>query len=134
MTERERIGLERYGELCKYIATASPEDAQPGDSATDVAIRWHKTIITLRDRVAELEQAKADYEMDTEWQDRLDQCARILEMVDELPERASDFGESVGEKVADMAKWIEANKTVTEKQREALDNMESGAERWLSRR
>jgi len=130
---QQQRGIANYTALCQYIATTCPDEIREGDNAAGVAIRWHKQLITLRDRLVELESAKADYEIDTEWRDRLDQCERILEMVDELPERAEDFAISVGEKVRDMAKWIEERTVVTEKQKEALDNMQRGCERWLKR-
>jgi len=130
---QQQRGIANYTVLCQYIATTCPDEIREGDNAAGVAIRWHKQLITLRDRLVELESAKADYEIDTEWRDRLDQCERILEMVDELPDRAEDFAISVGEKVRDMAKWIEERTVVTDKQKEALDNMQRGCERWLKR-
>jgi len=67
----------------------------------------------------------------SDWEIRLIQCARILQMVSQLPDRAADFGDSVSEKVYDMQAWIEDNNHVTAAQQDALDNMESGVERWL---
>lgn len=115
--------------LVAYLS-ACPDEVRAGETAADVAIRWHKELVTLRDKVAELETAKVEYETDTEWRDRLDQCQAILDLLDDLPERADDFVQSAGEKVRDIAKWVETNQHVTEKQAAALDNIEAGAERW----
>lgn len=65
------------------------------------------------------------------WEEAIEQCEAILLSVDDLPERAEDFGISIAEKVNDIKAWIEKNEHVTEAQQEALDNMESGVARWL---
>ncbi len=118
--------------LAKLVAylSACPDEIRAGENAADVAIRWHKELVTLRDKVAELETAKGEYESDSEWRDRLDQCQEILDLLDDLPERADDFVQSAGEKVRDIAKWIEKEEHVTEGQCRALDNIQAGAERW----
>jgi hypothetical protein len=69
---------------------------------------------------------------ETDWQIRLIQCERILASITCLPDRAQDFGESVQEKVESIQAWIEDNERVSEAQQTALDNMESGIDRWLS--
>lgn len=61
----------------------------------------------------------------------LEQCDRIAEMVEDLPDRAADFGIGVGEKTADIRLTIEQMQTVTSNQQDALDNMEAGVSRWL---
>lgn len=55
----------------------------------------------------------------------------ILSMIDELPDRAYDFGESIREKVEGIKQTIEERQCVTHGQWEALDNMKGGVERWL---
>lgn len=63
----------------------------------------------------------------------LKQCDEICELIEDLPETAFDFGESVGEKVRGIAQTIERTNEVTKPQQSALDNMQAGVERWLER-
>ena len=44
---------------------------------------------------------------------------------------AQDFASSVQEKAESIGTWIDQHGDVTEKQQEALDNMESGISRWI---
>lgn len=60
-----------------------------------------------------------------------EQCDRILDLCEELPSRAEDFGLSIIDKVESIRDWIAANKHVTDAQQQALDNMEAGVRRWL---
>lgn len=63
----------------------------------------------------------------------LEQCERIIEACEDLPERAEDFGMGVMEQTEGIQATIEETKRVTEKQQEALENMEAGVNRWLHR-
>jgi hypothetical protein len=63
--------------------------------------------------------------------DAIEQCDRILEKCDEVPEEGIDFAESIRGKVRSMRTWIWNNGHVTDKQQTSLDNMESGVDRWL---
>lgn len=65
-----------------------------------------------------------------EWRLRLDQCDEIMDLLDELPERAEEFATSAMETVQDIAAWIQENRAITPRQCAALDNIQSGAERW----
>ena len=56
---------------------------------------------------------------------------RIANLVDDLPERAEEFGEGVMERAQDIGYWISSNQHVTERQMEALQNMLVGMKRWL---
>lgn len=60
---------------------------------------------------------------------------RIVEMCDEVGNYdstdAQDFASSVQEKAESIGIWIDEHGDVTEKQQEALDNMESGISRWI---
>lgn len=64
------------------------------------------------------------------WEDFIADCDTLLEELDELPERAEDFADSVREKVSGMRGWVEENEHVTEKMVTALHNMIDGAARW----
>lgn len=61
----------------------------------------------------------------------IDQADRILEMIEELPSPGFEFGESVAEKVREIAQNVSRHNRVTSAQQTALDNMESGVSRWL---
>lgn len=74
---------------------------------------------------------KAAATLTEEVQDALAQAESIMEMIDELPDRAADFGESVGDSVREVMETMERLNTVTTKQQQALDNWESGVGRWI---
>jgi len=59
------------------------------------------------------------------------QCESIMEACEEIPDNGADFATSVYERVQSIAATIEDRNHVTERQREALDNMQAGVERWL---
>lgn len=63
----------------------------------------------------------------------LDQCDRIADLCEQVPERGEDFASSVLEKVESIRDWIEENDHVTEKQLKSLENMEAGVLRWVER-
>lgn len=67
-----------------------------------------------------------------EAQEGVELCEEILDSIGDLPERAEDFASSVSEKVESIQEWIEENDHVTEAQMDALENMKSGVERWMS--
>ncbi len=64
-------------------------------------------------------------------QEALDQCERIDEMCDEMPDAGFDFADSVRERVSSIAKTIEKRDRVTNGQFAALCNMEAGIGNWL---
>lgn len=70
---------------------------------------------------------------DPEVTEALEQCERIFEKCEEMPDRGYEFADSVREKVESMESTIEKSGYVTPGQKEALDNMESGLDRWLDR-
>jgi hypothetical protein len=63
------------------------------------------------------------------------QCDTILELIENLDEsaldKASDFFESVESCVQSMRETIRRTGTATEKQLNALDNWESGVNKWV---
>lgn len=61
----------------------------------------------------------------------VEQCLRILELLDELPEAADEFAGSVRESVNSMMRWLQENRRVTDRQQQALDNWEAACGRWL---
>ena len=65
------------------------------------------------------------------WEEALDACDDVLELCEELPDRAHDFGVSISEKVQGMKEWIEAEEHVTDRMEEALENMKTGVEKWM---
>lgn len=60
----------------------------------------------------------------------VEQCDRIFTLCDEMPERGEDFATEVAEKTQSIRDWIVEHDHVTDKQLNALSNMESGLERW----
>lgn len=61
----------------------------------------------------------------------VEMCRGVLDLCEELPERAEDFRGSVEEKVQDMMNWAEENEHVTDKMVRAVENTEAAIGRWL---
>lgn len=70
-------------------------------------------------------------EPDADAVEALEIIDHIKSMIEDLPARALEFGESVQEKCESIAEWIEKHGSVTAGQMTALRNMASGVERWL---
>ena len=66
-----------------------------------------------------------------DWEKAINLCEEIISLLDDLPEKAEDFGYSIEEKVENIQMWIEQNAHVTPSQFDALDNMLSGVNKWL---
>lgn len=58
-------------------------------------------------------------------------CNEILDLIEELPESAEEFKDSVQTKVLDIHQWIDSRNHVTEAQMSALENMLAGVEKWI---
>lgn len=74
---------------------------------------------------------KRKIDVDPSYQEGLDLCNEIESLVNELPERAEDFGSGVSEKVDSFRESINKMKKATPKMIEALENMRDGCERWF---
>jgi hypothetical protein len=57
----------------------------------------------------------------------------MLEDIETLPPEASEFAESVGDKVRSMKEWMEKSGRTTDKMVTALQNMRGGLDKWLER-
>lgn len=66
-----------------------------------------------------------------DFEEAIEYAEEILSDLDNLPERAADFAESVREKVEGMKDWMEEHQTVTEKMVTALENIRAGVDKWL---
>jgi len=58
-------------------------------------------------------------------------CDRILGRIEDLPERAFEFGASVEERVTSMRQWIDEKKHITPKMQASLENTYAGMKKWL---
>ena len=58
-------------------------------------------------------------------------CDAILSLVDQLPERAEEFADSIQTKAINIKAFVEKHDKVTPGQITALENMKSGAEKWI---
>jgi len=65
------------------------------------------------------------------WEEAHAQAQELLELLDQLPDAAEEFAESVREKTEGILVWIEESEHVTDAQETALENMFLGAEKWL---
>lgn len=66
-----------------------------------------------------------------DWEAFLDEANGVIALMEDLPERAEDFAGSCISKIEDIMDTVETRERVTEGQWQALDNMRSGAERWI---
>lgn len=64
-------------------------------------------------------------------QEAIEFCKELLSDLEDLPERAEEFVDSVTEKVTSMMEWIEENEHVTDKMQDSLRNMRRGCDRWM---
>ncbi len=73
--------------------------------------------------------------MDAHAHAAVEQVGRIEELIEDLDEQARDRGgeffDGVLEKARSIAETIEAQGRVSEKQAQALDNMEAAVRRWI---
>lgn len=57
----------------------------------------------------------------------------ILNLIDDLPEAATDFAIGIEETASGILSSIEDNKRVSDKQIDALENMRNGISGWLDK-
>lgn len=67
------------------------------------------------------------------WEEFVEECDRVLDRIDDLPERAEDFADGVREKIEGMRSWSTENEHVTEAMSDAVENIDGGVGRWLDR-
>ena len=86
----------------------------------------------LVERLVEEQESekKASTIMGGEARDAFDLATGILADLEDLPEKAEEFVESVGEKVRSMRSYIEDNDRVTAPMLKALQNIRGGVDRW----
>lgn len=68
-----------------------------------------------------------------EWVRWANRAHDAADRCDEIPERGEDFAESVQAKLESIIETIERTEHVTPAQKQAIENMEHGIERWLDR-
>jgi len=61
----------------------------------------------------------------------IEQAEKIIELTEDLPDKAMEFGESVADRCQGIAGTLEVSNRVTKAQQEALDNMEAAVRKWL---
>jgi len=67
---------------------------------------------------------------DPSWEEFVEDAEKLLDGLDDLPERAEDFAEGVRERLEGMIEWARDNEHATEKMWSALYNMQDGVARW----
>ena len=68
-----------------------------------------------------------------EWEDFVAACDDTLADIDDLPERAEDYGDSVRETIKGMKEWAEENEHATPKMIAAQERIQEGVSKWLRR-
>jgi hypothetical protein len=61
----------------------------------------------------------------------LEDSLSLLNMLENLPEKAGDFASGVREKLESIRLWVQDHDKVTPKMLTSLQNMQRGAERWV---
>lgn len=128
--------ITRYPSTANVVVGHSPDET--GELSGEVLHSGDDLILLLKPVATAEEVNESPVEEFDDGSDLLaaenaiDQCDAILENIDELPERAEEFGESVRQKVESMKMWIEENDYVTEKIQNSLNNMEEAVLRWLN--
>ncbi len=67
------------------------------------------------------------------WEDITDWLDGVLSKIEDLPERAADFQESVREKVSSIAEQVQERDFITKQQMFAVENIEDAVDKWLER-
>jgi len=67
---------------------------------------------------------------DDDWEHFIEDAEKLIDTLDDLPERAEDFADGVREKLESMVEWARENAHVTEKMWNALYRMQDGVARW----
>ena len=66
------------------------------------------------------------------WALALRDIEEALETIQELPDRAEDFANSVDEKLRSIHEWVTEHKHITDAQQEAVANMTGAIDNWLA--
>lgn len=131
--------ITRYPSSANLVVGHNPDET--GELSGEVIHSGDDLILLLKplpvaDKSRQPAAATADEEFDDGSEllaadEAVEQCDNILELIEELPERAEEFGDSVREKVESMKAWIVEHDHVTEAQQQSLTNMESAVLRWI---
>lgn len=65
------------------------------------------------------------------WEKQVTKVEDTIERLDDLPDRALEFRESVEDKLRGMLDWMTKNKHVTPHMVSAIDNMTEAVSKWL---
>lgn len=134
MTVAELLKLiTRYPSTANLVVGRDPDHT--GELSGEVVHSGDNLILLLRPAPPSEEEADEEFDDGSELlaaEEAIEQCDNILELIEELPDRAEDFGDSIRTKVESMREWIVEHDHVTEAQQQSLDNMENGVLRWLS--
>ena len=68
-----------------------------------------------------------------DWMEALQVIEETLALLDDLPEQAEDFRESVQDKLENICDWVREREFVTDAQANAINNMARGVDKWLQR-
>lgn len=124
--------ITRYPSTANLVVGHGPDET--GELSGEVLHSGDDLILLLKSVASADEASDVEFDDGSELlaaDEAIEQCDNILELIDELPERAEDFGMSVGEKVASIKTWIEQNDHVTDAQKQSLDNMQGAVLRWI---
>ena len=55
----------------------------------------------------------------------------VIEKIEDLPEKAEDFGQSAMQTLEGIQGWITSNEHITDAQMSAVDNIAQGVEKWF---
>lgn len=70
-----------------------------------------------------------------DWEESADKCDELWQKIEDAPagvwDKAFEFFESIQEKVKNIGESIRKYKKATQNQMDAIENMESGVDKWL---
>jgi len=124
---KARNDLKVIGEL---ILVPPPSDAEVAQRITKFERAVVKQLPTVDKPIVPPRSVRG---MTGDGQNAKDLCTVILDDMDDMPEEAEDFAESVKLKVGSMLESIERHGSATPKMLTALENMRHGQLKWLHR-
>jgi len=65
------------------------------------------------------------------WEDYLGLIEETIDKIEDLPEKAEDFGYSVLQTLEGIQGWVSSKGHITDGQKAAVDNIAGGVDSWL---
>ena len=123
---KTKEAVKRFWGMLSYMIAEHTGNIQDGDAKSKPSSSLSNIGNAMGSPVSKTPIANIE-----DWEDALELCEGIIEKIDELPDRAQEFGESVGEKIRSISETIEQQERVSDRQLAAIQNMGRGVDKWL---